>query len=142
MTGRRVTCQWEYVPLGPFNAKSFASSISPWVVTLETLEPFKTSSPAQNPLPLTYLQEDLSANSYDIYLSVELKAKHQEQADIICKTNFKYMYWSIAQQLTHHTVAGCNVQVSDLMGSGTISGPTPDSYGSLLEITWNNSKPL
>ncbi len=134
--------QWEYVPLGPFNAKTFASSISPWIVTLEALEPFKTSSPVQDPKPLTYLREDNSSNSYDINLSVEIQAENSDQADVICETNFKYMYWSMAQQLAHHTIAGCNVQVGDLMGSGTISGPTPDSYGSLLEITWNATKPL
>ena len=134
--------QWEYVPLGPFNAKTFASSISPWIVTLEALEPFKTSSPVQEPQPLAYLREDHTANSYDINLSVEIQAENAEQADVICETNFKYMYWSMAQQLAHHTIAGCNVQVGDLMGSGTISGPTPNSYGSLLEITWNATKPL
>ncbi|OTG91953.1 fumarylacetoacetase [Acinetobacter sp. ANC 3813] len=134
--------QWEYVPLGPFNAKTFASSVSPWIVTLEALEPFKTSSPAQEPKPLAYLREDHAANSYDINLSVEIQAENAEQADVISETNFKYMYWSMAQQLTHHTIAGCNVQVGDLMGSGTISGATPNSYGSLLEITWNATKPL
>ena len=134
--------QWEYVPLGPFNAKTFASSISPWIVTLEALEPFKTSSPEQEPKPLAYLREDNSSNSYDIHLSVEIQPENDEKSDVICKTNFKYMYWSMAQQLTHHTIAGCNLQVGDLMGSGTISGPTPDSYGSLLEITWNATKPL
>jgi len=134
--------QWEYVPLGPFNAKTFASSISPWIVTMEALEPFKTSSPAQEPKPLAYLREDNSSNSYDINLSVEIQPENSDQADVICETNFKYMYWSMAQQLTHHTIAGCNVQVGDLMGSGTISGPTPNSYGSLLEITWNATKPL
>ena len=134
--------QWEYVPLGPFNAKTFASSISPWIVTLEALEPFKTHSPAQEPKPLAYLREDNSSNSYDINLSVEIQAENADKADLICETNFKYMYWSMAQQLTHHTIAGCNVQVGDLMGSGTISGPTPNSYGSLLEITWNATKPL
>ncbi|MGE4316990.1 fumarylacetoacetase [Acinetobacter sp.] len=134
--------QWEYVPLGPFNSKTFASSISPWIVTLEALKPFKTSSPVQEPQPLTYLREDHSANSYDIQLSVEIQAEQAAQADVICETNFKYMYWSMAQQLAHHTIAGCNVQVGDLMGSGTISGPAPDSYGSLLEITWNATKPL
>lgn len=134
--------QWEYVPLGPFNAKTFASSISPWIVTMEALEPFKTSSPAQEPKPLTYLREDNSSNSYDINLSVEIQPENSDQADVICETNFKYMYWSMAQQLAHHTIAGCNVQVGDLMGSGTISGPTPNSYGSLLEITWNATKPL
>ena len=134
--------QWEYVPLGPFNAKTFASSISPWIVTLEALEPFKTSSPEQEPKPLAYLREDNSSNSYDIHLSVEIQPENDDKSDVICKTNFKYMYWSMAQQLTHHTIAGCNLQVGDLMGSGTISGPTPDSYGSLLEITWNATKPL
>ncbi|WP_180053037.1 MULTISPECIES: fumarylacetoacetase [unclassified Acinetobacter] len=134
--------QWEYVPLGPFNAKTFASSISPWIVTMEALEPFKTSSPAQEPKPLAYLREDNSSNSYDINLSVEIQPENSDQADVICETNFKYMYWSMAQQLAHHTIAGCNVQVGDLMGSGTISGPTPNSYGSLLEITWNATKPL
>lgn len=134
--------QWEYVPLGPFNAKTFASSISPWIVTLDALEPFKTHSPEQVPAPLPYLREDLRNNSYDIHLSVELQAKDAPQADVICQTNFKYMYWSMAQQLTHHTISGCNLQVGDLMGSGTISGPTPDSYGSLLELTWNATKPL
>ena len=134
--------QWEYVPLGPFNAKTFASSISPWIVTLEALEPFKTNSPIQEPKPLAYLREDHRNNSYDINLSVEIQTEHATQADIICETNFKYMYWSMAQQLTHHTIAGCNTQVGDLMGSGTISGPTPNSYGSLLEITWNATKPL
>lgn len=134
--------QWEYVPLGPFNAKTFASSISPWIVTLDALQPFKTNSPEQEPRPLAYLREDNSANSYDIQLSVELQAAGQVQADVICQTNFKYMYWSMAQQLSHHTISGCNVQVGDLMGSGTISGPTPDSYGSLLELTWNTTKPL
>lgn len=134
--------QWEYVPLGPFNAKTFASSISPWIVSLEALEPFKTSSPVQEPQPLAYLREDHQNNSYDIHLSVEILPENADQPDTICKTNFKYMYWSMAQQLTHHTIAGCNVQVGDLMGSGTISGPTADSYGSLLEITWNATKPL
>ena len=134
--------QWEYVPLGPFNAKTFASSISPWIVTLEALEPFKTHSPVQEPKPLAYLREDHSSNSYDINLSVEIQPEGAVQADVISETNFKYMYWSMAQQLTHHTIAGCNVQVGDLMGSGTISGPTPNSYGSLLEITWNATKPL
>ncbi len=134
--------QWEYVPLGPFNAKTFASSISPWIVTLEALEPFKTDSPEQHPKPLEYLREDHRNNSFDIQLSVELKSAQQVQADVISQTNFKYMYWSMAQQLTHHTISGCNLQVGDLMGSGTISGPTPNSYGSLLEITWNTTKPI
>ena len=134
--------QWEYVPLGPFNAKTFASSISPWIVSMEALESFKTNSPVQEPQPLAYLREDHSSNSYDIHLSVEIQTEGSEQTDVISQTNFKYMYWSMAQQLTHHTIAGCNLQVGDLMGSGTISGSAPESYGSLLEITWNNTKPL
>ena len=134
--------QWEYVPLGPFNSKTFASSISPWIVTLEALAPFKTNSPEQAPKPLAYLREDLSSNSYDINLTVELQTENDNRPTLISQTNFKYMYWSMAQQLTHHTIAGCNVQVGDLIGSGTISGPTPDSYGSLLELTWNATKPL
>ncbi|ENU30169.1 fumarylacetoacetase [Acinetobacter sp. NIPH 1852] len=133
--------QWEYVPLGPFNAKTFASAISPWVVTMEALELFKVKGPTQQPQPLRYLQENI-ANSYDIHLSVEVQTPQSQKSEVICQTNFKYMYWSMAQQLTHHTIAGCNVQVGDLMGSGTISGPTEDSYGSLLELTWNTTKPL
>ncbi len=134
--------QWEYVPLGPFNSKTFASAISPWIVTLEALEPFRTAGPQQAPQPLAYLQEDHQNNSFDINLSVEIIPVGETQADVICQTNFKYMYWSMAQQLTHHTVSGCNLQVGDLMGSGTISGAAPNAYGSLLELTWNNTKPL
>ncbi|HCA5188289.1 TPA: fumarylacetoacetase [Acinetobacter baumannii] len=134
--------QWEYVPLGPFNSKTFSTSISPWIVTLDALKLFETNSPEQSPLPLPYLRENNINNSYDINLSVEIKGNSCTQTDLICQTNFKYMYWSMAQQLTHHTIAGCNVQIGDLMGSGTISGPMPNSYGSLLEITWNEKKPL
>lgn len=134
--------KWEYVPLGPFNAKTFASSISPWIVTLDALEPFKTSVPVQEPQPLAYLRETKTDNTYDINLSVELMTDKSEETTIVCETNFKYMYWSMAQQLTHHTITGCAVQVGDLMGSGTISGPTPESYGSMLEIAWNATKPV
>ncbi|WP_414706965.1 fumarylacetoacetase [Psychrobacter sp. UBA3962] len=134
--------KWEYVPLGPFNAKTFASSISPWIVTLDALEPFKTSVPVQEPQPLAYLRENKTDNTYDINLSVELMTDKSEEATVVCETNFKYMYWSMAQQLTHHTITGCAVQVGDLMGSGTISGPTPESYGSMLEIAWNATKPV
>ncbi len=134
--------KWEYVPLGPFNAKTFASEISPWIVTLDALEPFKTSIPNQEPKPLAYLQETKSDNSFDINLSVELLPENAESATVISETNFKYMYWSMAQQLTHHTITGCKVEVGDMMGSGTISGPTPDSYGSMLEIAWNATKPV
>ena len=131
--------QWEYVPLGPFNSKTFGTSISPWVVTLEALEPFRCASPVQEPQPLPYLREHTD-NNYDIKLQVAIAADGSET--VISNTNFKYMYWSMMQQLTHHTIAGCNVRVGDLMGSGTISGPDKDSRGSLLELTWNTTKPL
>jgi fumarylacetoacetase len=133
--------QWEYVPLGPFNSKTFATSISPWVVTMEALEPFRVASPTQEPQPLPYLQQR-GKNGVDIELEVKLQPHAAKEASTICRTNFKHMYWTMAQQLTHHTVSGCNTQVGDLMGSGTISGPTPDSFGSLLELTWNGQKPL
>ena len=134
--------KWEYVPLGPFNAKTFASEVSPWIVTMDALAPFKTSCPTQEPKPLAYLNEKDSDNSFDITLSVELLHKNADEATVVCETNFKYMYWSMAQQLTHHTITGCKVEVGDIMGSGTISGPTPDSYGSMLEIAWNATKPV
>ena len=134
--------KWEYVPLGPFNAKTFASEVSPWIVTMDALAPFKTSCPAQEPKPLAYLNEKELNNSYDINLSVELLPNNTDEATVVCETNFKHMYWSMAQQLTHHTITGCKVEVGDMMGSGTISGPTPDSYGSMLEIAWNATKPV
>lgn len=134
--------KWEYVPLGPFNAKTFASQVSPWIVTMDALAPFKTSCPAQEPKPLAYLNETDSNNSFDINLSVELMPENADNATVVCETNFKYMYWSMAQQLTHHTITGCKVEVGDMMGSGTISGSTPDSYGSMLEIAWNATKPV
>ncbi|MGP5552195.1 fumarylacetoacetase [Psychrobacter celer] len=134
--------KWEYVPLGPFNAKTFASEVSPWIVTMEALAPFKTSCPTQEPKPLAYLNETATDTSFDINLSVELLPENAESATVVCETNFKYMYWSMAQQLTHHTITGCTVEVGDMMGSGTISGPTPDAYGSMLEIAWNATKPV
>lgn len=134
--------KWEYVPLGPFNAKTFASEVSPWIVTMEALAPFKTSCPTQEPKPLAYLNETATDTSFDINLSVELLPDNAESATVVCETNFKYMYWSMAQQLTHHTITGCKVEVGDMMGSGTISGPTPDAYGSMLEIAWNATKPV
>ena len=132
--------KWEYVPLGPFLAKSFASSISPWIVTLDALEPFRVESPMQDPQPLPYLQQK-GNHSFDINLEVEI-APENETATSISKSNFKYMYWTMAQQLAHHTVNGCKVNSGDMMGSGTISGPTPDSYGSMLELSWMGTKPL
>ncbi|MDQ0140668.1 fumarylacetoacetase [Cupriavidus necator] len=133
--------QWEYVPLGPFNSKSFGTSISPWVVTMEALEPFRRDNPAQSPEPLPYLQQQ-GKNAYDIALEVALQPAGAAAPSTICRTNFKAMYWTMAQQLAHHTVSGCNVRVGDLMGSGTISGTTPDSYGSMLELTRNGAEPV
>jgi fumarylacetoacetase len=134
---------WEYVPLGPFNSKTFASTISPWVVTMEALAPFRVAGPEQDPQPLPYLQQGREVKAgVDIHLEVQLRPEHSRQASTICRTNFKHLYWSMAQQLTHHTSGGCNTRVGDLMGSGTISGPTPDSFGSLLELTWNGANPL
>jgi len=133
--------QWEYVPLGPFNAKTFATTISPWIVTLDALEPFRVSQPLQEPQPLAYLRHE-GAHAFDIALEVTLRPKQAQQATTLSRTNFRHMYWTMAQQLAHHTVSGCNTRVGDLMGSGTISGPAEDSYGSLLELTWNGKNPL
>jgi len=132
--------KWEYVPLGPFLSKNFASSISPWIVTLDALEPFRVRSPKQEPLPMPYLRHP-GNNSFDIHLEVDLTPDGGEPTTI-SRSNFKYMYWSMAQQLAHHTVNGCKVNSGDMMGSGTISGPTPDSYGSLLELAWQGTRPL
>ena len=132
--------QWEYIPLGPFNSKTFATSISPWVVTMEALEPFRVEGPVQDPAPLPYL-ETSGPRGYDIELEAMLIHAGRSAATI-SRTNFKWMYWSIAQQLAHHTVSGCNTRVGDLMGSGTISGPVPGSFGSLLELTLNGTRPL
>lgn len=131
---------WEYVPLGPFLGKNFGSSMSPWVVTPDALEPFRSKGPAQHPEPLPYLRST-EAGGFDIRLEAELRPKNST-GSVICRTNFNYLYWSMAQQLAHHTVNGCNVRAGDLMASGTISGPGPDSFGSLLELTWRGTKPL
>lgn len=132
---------WEYVPLGPFNAKTFATTISPWVVTMDALEPFRTAQPLQDPQPLAYLQH-AGDHAFDIHLEAWLKPAAAEEATAIARTNFRYMYWSMAQQLAHHTVSGCNTRIGDLMGSGTISGPTRDALGSLLEMTFNGRDPV
>jgi fumarylacetoacetase len=133
--------QWEYVPLGPFQAKAFATSISPWVVTRQALEPFRLQGPEQSPLPLPYLRQ-AQPNNYDLALDVALRAGTMNEAQNICRTNFKYMYWSSVQQLMHHASSGCAMNVGDLLGSGTISGPEKSERGSLLEISWNGSEPL
>ena len=132
--------KWEYVPLGPFLGKSFASSISPWVVTMEALEPFKVAGPEQDPPVLDYLKTDGALN-YDLNLSVEIEPEGSDPT-VVSNSNFKYMYWNMAQQLTHHTVNGCNVNIGDMMASGTISGKSPDSYGSMLELSWAGKNPV
>ena len=133
--------KWEYIPLGPFLSKNFASSMSPWIITMAALEPFRVESPKQDPQPLPYLQQQHGNHSFDIKLEVEITPEHSE-ATTVSKSNFKYMYWTMAQQLAHHTINGCKVNSGDLMGSGTISGPTPDSYGSMLELSWQGTKPV
>ena len=131
---------WEYVPLGPFLSKNFMSSVSPWIVTIEALSPYKTKGPLQDVPVLPYLQVEGDRN-YDIELEIELQPEGGE-AECISRTNFKYMYWNICQQLAHHTVNGCNVNIGDIMASGTISGPTRDSTGCLLELTRNGQEPI
>lgn len=126
--------KWEYVPLGPFLSKNFASTMSPWIVTMDALLPFKVESTKQNPEPLPYLRQK-DKKTYDIHLEVALVTENGTSTTIT-KSNFKYMYWTMAQQLAHHTINGCSVNSGDMMGSGTISGPTPDSYGSMLELSW------
>ncbi len=133
--------QWEYVPLGPFQAKVFASTLSPWIVTAEALAPFRVEGEAQVPEPLPYLRQS-GAMNYDVELEVSLRPKNAAEATVVSRTNFTHMYWSPAQQLAHHAIGGCAMKVGDVLGSGTISGSTPGSYGSLLELSWNGSKPL
>jgi fumarylacetoacetase len=133
--------QWEYVPLGPFQAKAFATSISPWIVTSEALQPFRLHGPEQDPTPLPYLQQT-RPNNFDLELDVGLRAAHMNEAASICRTNFKYMYWSSVQQLVHHASSGCAMNVGDLLGSGTVSGPEKHQRGSLLEISWNGAEPV
>ncbi len=132
--------KWEYVPLGPFLGKSFASTISPWIVTLDALEPFRVNSPEQQPEVLPYLKYEGKGN-FDIELEVYIQPDENE-ATKVCHSNFKHMYWNISQQLAHHTVNGCNINVGDMMASGTISGPTKESYGSMLELSWRGTQPL
>jgi len=132
--------KWEYVPLGPFLAKNFASTISPWVVTMDALEPFRTASPQQEPEVLPYLQYE-GEKSFDIHLEAAIQPENSAEK-VICRSNFKNMYWNMSQQLAHHTVTGCNVNIGDMMASGTISGATEASYGSMLELTWRGTKPI
>ena len=132
---------WEYVPLGPFLGKNFATSISPWVVTLDALEPFRVPGPKQDPAVLPYLHYEGNKH-FDIPLEVAIRPDGSNEETVICRSNFKHQYWNMAQQLAHHTVNGCNINAGDLMASGTISGEAPDSYGSMLELAWKGTKPL
>lgn len=132
--------KWEYQPLGPFLGKNFGSTISPWIVTLEALAPFRVPTPPQTPTPLPYLRF-VGDKSFDVHLEVDLSTSSGVTATI-CRSNFKHMYWNMSQQLAHHTVNGCNVEVGDLMASGTLSGPTPEAYGAMLELTWNGRNPI
>ncbi len=132
---------WEYQPLGPFLAKNFCTSISPWVVMLEALEPFRRPLPAQDPIPLEYLRapDDFT---FDIQLEAQLQTAKMETPHTITRSNFNNLYWSIAQQLAHHTVNGCNLQPGDLLASGTISGPEETARGCMLELTWRGANPV
>ena len=132
--------KWEYVPLGPFLAKNFGSSVSPWIVTIEALEPFRLAGPKQEPKVLEYLAYEGDKN-FDINLQVAITPDNGQES-IICNSNYKYMYWNMAQQLAHHTVNGCNIEVGDMYASGTISGKDENSYGSMLELTWSGQKPI
>ena len=133
--------KWEYVPLGPFLAKNFGTSISPWVVTLDALEPFRCPGPKQDPAPLSYLATK-GGHAFDIQLEVTLQGEQMPEPAVLCQTNFRNLYWSMAQQLAHHTVNGCDVRPGDLLASGTISGSSPNSYGSMLELCWRGERPL
>ena len=131
---------WEYVPLGPFLGKNFCSTISPWVVTLEALKPFKTDSPKQEPEVLDYLKFE-GQHNFDINLQVYIQPENGQE-NLISQSNYKFMYWNMLQQLAHHTVNGCNIEVGDMYASGTISGPDKSSFGSMLELTWRGTEPL
>ena len=133
--------KWEYVPLGPFLGKNFGTLISPWVVTLDALEPFRCPGPKQDPAPLSYLATK-GGHAFDIQLEVTLQGEQMPEPAVLCQTNFRNLYWSMAQQLAHHTVNGCDVRPGDLLASGTISGSSPNSYGSMLELCWRGERPL
>ena len=133
---------WEYVPLGPFLGKSFASSVSPWVVTLDALAPFRTSAPTQDVAVLPYLHQDRGRANLDISLEAHIKTPRAADYMRICRTNARHLYWSMAQQLAHQSVNGCPIRVGDMYASGTISGTEPGSYGSMLELAWRATRPL
>uniref|UniRef100_A0A8R1E1Z1 Fumarylacetoacetase n=1 Tax=Caenorhabditis japonica TaxID=281687 RepID=A0A8R1E1Z1_CAEJA len=130
---------WEYVPLGPFLAKSFATTISPWIVSIEALRPYFVENPVQDPVPPQYLRHD-DPFTLDIELAVSIRPDGDSEEHVVCKTNFKHLYWTLKQQLAHHTVNGCNLRPGDLLGSGTVSGPEEGAYGSMLELSWRGAK--
>lgn len=132
--------KWEYIPLGPFLAKNFASSMSPWIVTLDALEPFRVSGPVQDPKVLPYLEYTGNQN-IDINLQVAIQPEGSVES-VVCNSNYKHMYWNMQQQLAHHTINGCDIHAGDLLASGTISGPEEGQYGSMLEISWKGTKPF
>ena len=133
--------RWEYVPLGPFLGKSFGTSVSPWVVTVDALDPFRCPGPTQNPNPLPHLRT-AGPQAFDVNLEVSLQGERMNEAHVICRSNFKHLYWNMPQQLAHHTSNGCDLRTGDLLASGTISGPTPESYGSMLELSWRGETPI
>jgi fumarylacetoacetase len=133
--------KWEYVPLGPFLGKSFATTVSPWVVPLEALLPVRVAGPRQDPAPLPYLR-DPEPWSFDVRLEVGIRPAGRDRTTTVCRSNMKHLYWNVRQQVAHHTSGGCNLRPGDLLASGTISGPDPGSFGSLLELTWRGTRPL
>ena len=132
---------WEYQPLGPFLAKNFATSISPWIITLEALEPFRCSGPKQDPKPLEYLR-NTKDGTFDINLGIYLKTENMDSDQLISSSNYNYLYWNMNQQIAHHTVTGCNLRTGDLLASGTISGPKKNNRGSMLELSWLWTEPI
>ena len=132
--------KWEYVPLGPFLAKNFASHISPWIVTLDALEPFRVAGPIQEPKVLPYLEYE-GQKHVAINLEVAIKPENARET-VVSNSNYKYMYWNMNQQLAHHTINGCNIKAGDMMASGTISGPDKTEFGSMLEISWQGKFPV
>ena len=131
--------KWEYVPLGPFTAKNFGTTISPWIVTMEALEPFRVPNQEQIPAPMAYLAES-APMTYDIHLDVTIQSEKMTKPAVVSRSNAKYLYWTLKQQLVHHSVSGCNMRAGDLLGTGTISGPQSTEYGSMLELSWRGAK--
>lgn len=133
--------RWEYQPLGPFLAKSFATTVSPWLVTLDALEPFRIEGMEQDPAVLPHLRHHGKPH-FDIELEVWIQTQRMSKPQLVCSSNMKHLYWSPSQQLAHQTSNGTPVEFGDLYASGTISGPDEGSYGSMLELTWRGQKPV